>query len=329
MMSQTCNEYILWFEDWGPAAGGPGEIIDLAINPERQSDGSIKLCITQLNGSVCSYNVRNASGALVPGLSSFSGSPAGKVTCATTNIPGAEGRLCLCAPFVDAGVDGSIVMPTNTAALSGTASDGTLAWSQVDGPAGVTFASPNALATSATFPGAGTYTLRLTATNSVGSASDTVSVLVYPEGSYLPGLKAEYFEGSNNWSGTPVFTRIDADLNFPWTINNLTNPPGPESFSVRWTGQIKANFSETYTLHVSHDDGAWVSVNGVQVMGTTGWCNSSTFQNSSTFTMTAGQWVDITVRMTEGGGGDHLGVKWSSASTPQAFIPSANLRTVP
>jgi mannan endo-1,4-beta-mannosidase len=184
--------------------------------------------------------------------------------------------------------------------------------------------------TSVTFPAtAGTYTFRLTATNSVSSTSDDVVVTVYAAGSYVPGLKAEYFDGSNNWSGAPVFTQVDPHLNFPWTPNNLANPPGPESFSVRWTGQIKADFTENYTLHVSHDDGTWIEINGVQVFNNGGWCNTSTFQNGTSFPMTAGQWVSITVRMTEGGGGDHIGVKWSSPSTPQQFIPSANLRTTP
>ena len=82
-------------------------------------------------------------------------------------------------------------------------------------------------------------------------------------------------------------------------------------------------------LHVSHDDGTWIDIDGVEVYGSSGWGPPTTFYNGTSFAMTAGQWVDITVRMTEEGGGDHLGVQWSSPSSPQAFIPSANLRTLP
>ena len=328
LMAQSCNEYILWFEDWGDI--GSASPIDLAINPVRQANGSIKLCVTQLNPSWCSYTVRDANGNAVAGLTNWSGNASpGTKWCATNHISGAVGRLCACPPTVDAGTDRSTVMPTSTVTLNGVASDGTVTWTQAGGPAGASFATPNALVTSVTFPTAGTYVLRLTATNAVGSSSDTASVIVYAAGSFLPGLKAEYFDGSNNWSGSPVFTRVDADLNFPWPANSLTNPPGPDQFSVRWTGQIKAETTENYTLHVSHDDGVWIDVNGVQVFNNSGWCNTTTFQNGTSFPMTAGQWVNITVRMTEGGGGDHIGVKWSSPSTPQAFIPSANLRTIP
>ncbi|MCE9551973.1 MAG: hypothetical protein K8T91_01160 [Planctomycetes bacterium] len=328
LMAQSCNEYILWFEDWGDI--GTASQIDLAFNPVRQADGSIKLCVTQLAGSVCSYTVRDNNGNALAGLTNWSGNASpGTKRCATNLIPGAVGRLCSCPPTVDAGPDRTTVMPGAAASLNGVTSDGTVTWTQVSGPAGVVFATPNAPVTTATFPGAGSYVLRLTGTNAVGSSSDTATVVVYAEGTFQPGLKAEYFDGSNTWTGTPLITRVDPDLNFPWPINSLTNQPGPDQFSVRWTGQIKANFSETYQLHVSHDDGAWVEINGVQVYGSTGWGSSTTFYNSSTFAMTAGQWVTITVRMTEGGGGDHLGVKWSSPSTPQQFIPGANLRTPP
>ena len=75
------------------------------------------------------------------------------------------------------------------ASLSGTASDDglpappatlTTTWSVVSGVGTVTFANPAARATSATFSAAGTYTLRLTASDSALSASDTVVVIVNP-----------------------------------------------------------------------------------------------------------------------------------------------------
>ena len=50
----------------------------------------------------------------------------------------------------------------------------------VSGVGTVTFANPAARATSATFSAAGTYTLRLTASDSALSASDTVVVIVNP-----------------------------------------------------------------------------------------------------------------------------------------------------
>jgi hypothetical protein len=89
-------------------------------------------------------------------------------------------------PVVSAGSDQSIALPAS-ASLSGSVSDDglpsppaslTVAWSKLSGPGTVTFANPNAVATTASFSGGGTYVLRLTASDSVLSASDDVVVTV-------------------------------------------------------------------------------------------------------------------------------------------------------
>ena len=54
----------------------------------------------------------------------------------------------------------------------------TLSWARVSGPGTVTFSAPAAAVTSASFSAAGTYVLRLTASDSVLSASDNVTVTV-------------------------------------------------------------------------------------------------------------------------------------------------------
>jgi len=92
------------------------------------------------------------------------------------------------APVVNAGPDQAITLPA-TAALSGTVSDDglpnppgavTTTWSKSSGPGTVTFAQPAARTTTAAFSEAGSYTLRLTASDSVLSASDDVVVTVNP-----------------------------------------------------------------------------------------------------------------------------------------------------
>jgi hypothetical protein len=79
------------------------------------------------------------------------------------------------------------VLPDGVA-LDGTVADatptGTLtsAWSQVSGPGTVTFAAPGATDTTATFSAAGTYVLRLTASDGSLSASDDMTVTAAPPG---------------------------------------------------------------------------------------------------------------------------------------------------
>ncbi|MFN2387000.1 MAG: DUF1800 family protein [Thermoanaerobaculia bacterium] len=91
-------------------------------------------------------------------------------------------------PIVNAGADRSITLPTGTT-LTGTASDDgkpnppatlTYAWSEVAGVGNVIFGTPNALSTTTTFSGPGSYTLRLTVSDSQISRTDDVLVLVNP-----------------------------------------------------------------------------------------------------------------------------------------------------
>ncbi|HEX5791201.1 MAG TPA: InlB B-repeat-containing protein [Luteolibacter sp.] len=70
-----------------------------------------------------------------------------------------------------------------TITLAGTASDPegaalTTSWSVVSGPATVTFGNASALNSTASFPVAGTYTLRLTAGDGVGQATDDLVITV-------------------------------------------------------------------------------------------------------------------------------------------------------
>lgn len=87
-------------------------------------------------------------------------------------------------PQVNAGPDRSIALPADTVCLTGAANSGdapaplTFNWTQKSGPAGVVFTEPNALTTSAIFPGPGSYTLNLAATDGASAASDDVVVSV-------------------------------------------------------------------------------------------------------------------------------------------------------
>ncbi|HEC10540.1 MAG TPA: hypothetical protein ENI86_13415 [Acidimicrobiales bacterium] len=84
----------------------------------------------------------------------------------------------------------TITLPTDTVTLDATTSDpdsgpSTLAyaWSTVSAPAGgtVTFGTPTAEDTTATFNVAGSYTLRLTADDSADAATSDITITVNPE----------------------------------------------------------------------------------------------------------------------------------------------------
>ncbi len=90
-------------------------------------------------------------------------------------------------PTANAGEDQTIRLP-NTAHLQGIVNDDgfphgstlTSTWTQVSGPAPVTFADASAADTTATFTADGTYVLRLTANDSRFTATDDVTITVLP-----------------------------------------------------------------------------------------------------------------------------------------------------
>lgn len=122
------------------------------------------------------------------------------------------------APIVSAGADQTITLPS-TATLNGSFTDDglpttgvTTTWSTVSGPGPVTFANGNLPVTTATFTVPGTYVLRLTANDSLLSASDDVTVTVNPHPCLSPpnGLIG-WWQGEGNFidlvsgnNGTPL-----------------------------------------------------------------------------------------------------------------------------
>src|SRR3954447_3729270 len=74
------------------------------------------------------------------------------------------------------------------------------------------------------------------------------------------GLQATYFDNTN-FTGASV-TRVDKTVSFTWGTNLAPAAGiGLDTYSVRWTGQVKPRFSETYTFKALIDDGGRLWVN--------------------------------------------------------------------
>ncbi|MFI5007642.1 MAG: choice-of-anchor A family protein, partial [Solirubrobacterales bacterium] len=173
------------------------------------------------------------------------------------------------APLVDAGPDQQVMLPSDTVTLQGTATDDGLPagsslsvlWSQESGPAPVQFATPDAVVTTARFTAAGTYVLRLSATDGQLSASDTTTVVVRP-----PNQPPSVAAGPDQTLLLPddeaalAGTAIDdgqpsGSLSVLWT--QVGGPPGV-SFANAQSPVTTARFprSGVYVLRLTADDGA-------------------------------------------------------------------------
>jgi glucose/arabinose dehydrogenase len=135
------------------------------------------------------------------------------------------------------------------------------------------------------------------------------------------GLSATYYDNAD-FTGTTL-VRTDPTVNFDWVNGSPAAGIGVDTFSARWTGQVQAQFTETYTFYTQSDDGVRLWVNNVPVVNN--WTDHALTENSGTIALTAGQRYDIRMEFYENGGQAVARLLWSSASTPKAAVPQASL----
>jgi hypothetical protein len=171
-----------------------------------------------------------------------------------------------------------------------------------------------------------TFGLFISACNSVTPQPETT---IKPTKSKLeasantnPGLLAEYFDNIN-FTGTRV-TSIEANVNFNW----LTAAPaaigfGPDTFSVRFTGEILAPSTGTYTFYATADDGVRLTVGTKLVVND--FSDHAARTNSGTLNLIAGQRLPIKLEYYENAWDASLKLEWSGPNVPRAVIPKSQL----
>lgn len=105
------------------------------------------------------------------------------------------------------------------------------------------------------------------------------------------GLKGEYYNGAN--FGTLIGTRIDPYVNFTWGSASPPNVPVGIPYSVRWTGFVEAQYTETHTFYVTYDDGVKVWINDVLIIDD--WNPGSAREASGTAALTAGERYSVKI----------------------------------
>ena len=137
------------------------------------------------------------------------------------------------------------------------------------------------------------------------------------------GLNGEYYDNMNFTQRK--LTRTDATVNFDWGSGSPNAAVGADTFSVRWTGQVQPQFSETYTFYTRTDDGVRLWVNGQLLVDK--WIDQGPTEWSGTIALTANTKYNIRMDYYENGGGAVAQLSWSSPSTPKAIIPQSRLFT--
>ncbi len=127
----------------------------------------------------------------------------------------------------------------------------------------------------------------------------------------------------NPFAGTPAWTRTDATVDFSWGDGSPGSAVGSNNFSVKWTGQVKAPVSGTYTFTVTADDGVRLFLNGTKVIDA--WRDQGATPYTYTATLTAGTLYNIELQYYEHEGGASCRLQWSYPGQAMQPIPKSRL----
>ena len=150
------------------------------------------------------------------------------------------------------------------------------------------------------------------------------------------GLLAEYFADPQMMS-QPVVQRIVSRLDHDWKDYAPVPELDAEQFALRFSGQIRANYSETYTFNVESVSGVRVWVDGQKIFDT--WTEAQSFKDTygpeagwrstEPVTLNAGKLHDIRVELRQWKGNARLTLRWESPSQAIEVVPSSALYQSP
>jgi hypothetical protein len=145
------------------------------------------------------------------------------------------------------------------------------------------------------------------------------------------GIKGEYFTHNGGTPHNPpelafgnlVLTRTDDNIAFQWGNDSPDASINVDDFAVRWTGEVEAPFTETYTFYTNTDDGVILWVDGQELLRN--WTDHGTTEDRGQIDLEAGQTYPIEMWWYERGGGAVAELRWSSPRIPKQLVPQAAL----
>ena len=113
------------------------------------------------------------------------------------------------------------------------------------------------------------------------------------------GLLGEYFT-NKELKGSPARTKVDTTINFSWEWDSSFDDFPSDNFSVRWSGYLKVDKTDTYTIDVSTDDGVRLFIDDKLVIDD--WNDHAEMTNSYTLKLEAEKFYKIKLEFYENGG---------------------------
>ena len=137
------------------------------------------------------------------------------------------------------------------------------------------------------------------------------------------GLRADYFNNPNV-TAPVVVSRVDATVNFDWGNGSPASGVNTDRFSARWTGQVEASVTGSYTFSTLGDDGVRLWVNGTLLIDD--WnSHAPKANNGASVMLTAGQKYDIRMEYFDDSAGAVVQLLWAYPGQAQQIIPQTRL----
>lgn len=132
------------------------------------------------------------------------------------------------------------------------------------------------------------------------------------------GLLGRFYP-NDNWSGRPVFTRIDAQIAYYFHFL-----PMPRPYTVEWAGQLDVPEAGNYILTTESLSASWLYLDGELVVENT----VPNREVSRTIQLDAGR-HDLKLRFLDSGDRSHIYLYWTPPGGLREFIPQERLFPYP
>jgi GH43 family beta-xylosidase len=122
-------------------------------------------------------------------------------------------------------------------------------------------------------------------------------------------------------------SRIDSAVNFNWATGAPVAGVAVDNFWVNWTGQIRADFADTYTFKIATSDRVRLRIGDELVIDN--WEAPITNNAIGTKWLEPGKWYDIRVEFADDSGTASVQFQWASplqTADQYYVVPQANLR---
>lgn len=136
------------------------------------------------------------------------------------------------------------------------------------------------------------------------------------------GLRGEYFDNIDLTNFK--LTRVDPTIDFYWGTNSPAKEVrDDESYSVRWSGKIRPDFSEEYTFYITRDNGVRLWINNKLIVDK--WDNLVGVDDAGKIFLQADKFYDIKLEYFNNCGDGYVKLEWSSKSIGKSVVPKENL----